>query len=82
MFESFTGEETFLEKEFASSTSVLKVKYNTISNTLRILYKNNKVYEYYGVTREIYDGLVSASSVGTYVSSIIKKYKFKQLDAL
>ena len=56
-----------------SSTSVSAVGYDHASNTLGVRFINGSEYHYYGVPESVFDGLRSASSVGTYLDQFVKK---------
>lgn len=61
-----------LSKTFTDSKMVEKVEYNEATELLIVQYKGGKRYSYSNVPREVYDQLVSATSTGTFISSIIK----------
>lgn len=73
-----------LEKEITNSSQVEKIKYLPEEKTLRVTYKNKtggSTYDYYGVPKEIWDGLIAAESVGKYLNAEVKsKYAHKRLD--
>jgi len=62
------------------STNVDSVGYDTASQTLEVEFTNSNVYQYFDVPQEIYDELISADSVGKYLSAHIKgNYRYSRL---
>jgi hypothetical protein len=55
-----------------SSSNLKSVGYDRSSNTLEIGFHGGRVYQYYNVPKEIYQGLMAASSHGTYHNRRIK----------
>lgn len=56
-----------------SSTTISAVAYDSETNTLGIRFQNGSEYHYFGVPEELFVGLRSAASVGTYFDQYIKK---------
>lgn len=56
-----------------SSSNLLSIGYDNETATLRIEFKNGSQYEYYGVPEDVFNGLLSAGSKGTYFDQNIKK---------
>ena len=54
------------------SSALESIGYDEGSRTLVITFKNGSTYEYSGVPRDVYGGLMAASSKGTYFNSHIK----------
>jgi len=54
------------------STNLASVGYDSISRVLEIAFHSGGVYQYSNVPESIYQGLLSASSKGTYFNSHIK----------
>jgi hypothetical protein len=63
-----------------SSSALSAVGYDDTSNTLGVRFVDGREYNYYGVPKEIFEGLRSAPSVGTYFDQYVKKagYSFTQ----
>ncbi len=55
-----------------SSSNLVAVGYDDSSTTLRVQFKSS-VYDYHGVPKSIFDGLLSAPSKGKYHHAYIKK---------
>lgn len=64
-----------------SSSTVSAVGYDEESNTLGVRFQNGSEYHYFGVPRDVFDGIQSASSVGRYLDQAIKKagYSFSRV---
>ncbi|ASB90441.1 KTSC domain-containing protein [Bacillus sonorensis] len=61
------------------SSNLRAVGYDPYSQVLRIVFHNG-TYDYYGVPKSIYDGLMSASSLGQYHDRFIKnRYRFSRI---
>lgn len=59
------------------SSNLASAEYNEETKTLTITFKSGSSYTYSGVDQEVYDGLLSAASPGTYFASQIKdKFSF------
>jgi hypothetical protein len=56
-----------------SSTTVSAVGYDRETNTLGVRFQNGTEYHYFGVPEEIFVGLQSAGSVGSYFDQCVKK---------
>ena len=55
-----------MERTPVTSSSLCSVGYDTESSTLEIEFNNGRLYRYSGVPAEEHQGLMSASSQGTY----------------
>lgn len=55
-----------------SSSMISAIGYSKEHQILRVQFKNQSVYEYSGVSRETYQALMNAGSVGKYFSANIK----------
>jgi hypothetical protein len=49
-----------------SSSNLREVGYDAASQTLEIEFHSGGVYQYYGVSPDVYEGLMSAGSHGRY----------------
>lgn len=54
-----------------NSSNVASIGYNKTKEILEVEFKGNKVYQYYGVTLEEYNDLMSSESKGKYLNSHI-----------
>jgi hypothetical protein len=63
-----------------SSSNLKSVGYNQSTNTLEIEFHGGRVYQYYNVPKDIYQGLLSASSHGNYHHRRIKgSYRYTRI---
>lgn len=63
-----------------SSSNLSEVGYNKMSYTLTIKFRDGSIYEYYNVPENIYNGLMRASSKGTYAhQKIYKNYRQRKI---
>lgn len=60
-----------------SSSNVAAIGYDDASSTLGVQFLDGSEYHYYGVPRDLYDGLMGAQSKGGFLSQFIKKGGFK-----
>lgn len=69
-----------MHREPVSSSNIESVGYDSDTGTLEIEFKNGSVYQYFDVPQALYDGLVSAESVGGYLAAQIKGvYRFSRV---
>jgi len=57
-----------------SSSNVAAVGYDSETQTLEIEFNNGGVYQYFDVSQNIYEALISAESVGKFLNGHIKGY--------
>jgi KTSC domain len=63
-----------------SSSNIAEVGYDEQSTTLEILFLNQSIYQYFDVPKDVYDSLVSATSVGQYFNANIRgEYRFAKV---
>lgn len=62
-----------MDMQPVSSSDLAAVGYDEDTATLRIEFLKGGTYEYHGVPKDIYDGLINASSKGKYFDQFIKK---------
>lgn len=61
-----------------SSSNISSIGYE--NNTLYVRFNNGSLYEYYNVPTSVYNGLMSASSHGSYLAAHVKGiYRYKQI---
>lgn len=62
-----------------SSTNLVGVGYNAASMTLRIQFHSG-LYDYYDVPQAVFEGLMDASSKGSYHAKYIKdRYRYRRI---
>lgn len=63
-----------------SSSNLRAVGYNPLQNKLTIEFNSGSVYEYYNVPKQVYEGLLNASSKGGYHYKYIKNsYSYSKI---
>jgi hypothetical protein len=70
-----------MERKHVSSSNLSSVGYDPDSKTLEIEFLNGGLYQYFNVPLNIYNGLMAASSHGSYFDQYIKKggFSFKKI---
>ena len=69
-----------MERSPVSSSNIRSVGYDSESSILEVEFNNGSVYQYVGVPRAEFDGLMSAASPGTYINENIKRrYSYAKL---
>lgn len=70
-----------MERTSVSSSNLRSVGYDPDEETLEIEFHNGGVYQYFNVPHHRYDGLMSASSKGSYFDAYIKKagYRYRKV---
>ena len=68
-------------REPVSSSNLQSVGYDEFNNILEIEFNNNTIYQYYGVSPHIHNGLMSSSSHGAYFDRYVKNggYRYKKI---
>lgn len=62
------------------SSNIRAISYEPETRTLEVEYRNGGIYQYSGVPEPTYQGLMRATSKGSYLHNHIKdKYSFKQV---
>ncbi|MBE0539024.1 MAG: KTSC domain-containing protein [Ignavibacterium sp.] len=70
-----------MEREHVSSSNLKSIGYDPDTQTLEIEFLNGGLYQYINVPERIYNGLMAASSHGSYFDQYIKKggYRYRKL---
>lgn len=55
-----------------TSSNVVSIGYDPISQILEVEFRDNAIYHYFDVPREIYEGLLDAESVGRFLHRHVK----------
>ncbi len=61
-----------MERTPVSSSNLQSIGYDPHTSTLEVQFNNGGLYQYHGVSQEVYDALMQAGSHGTYFNSHIK----------
>ncbi len=63
-----------------SSSNLASVGYDEYEHILEVEFLSGSVYHYYNVPEQVYRGLMSASSHGTYFGEYVRtSYQYKQV---
>ena len=63
-----------------SSSNLLRVRYDESTNTLEIEFVGGRIYQYFDVPPQVFEGLISASSHGKYFAQSIKgQYRYARV---
>lgn len=63
-----------------SSSNIASIGYDAQSETLEVEFLDGSVYQYFNVPAGTYEGLMAASSHGSYLSSHVKgTYQYQKL---
>lgn len=63
-----------------SSSNLRSVGYDSSTNTLEIEFNNGGIYQYSGVPYSVYQGLMAASSHGSYFHAHIRdSYPYRKI---
>ena len=70
-----------MERKRVSSSNLASVGYDPETKTLEIEFLNGGLYQYFNVPESIYNGLMAASSRGSYFDQYVKKggYRYKKI---
>lgn len=67
-----------MERKRVSSSNIRSIGYK--NSTLDVEFNNGRVYQYYNVPENLYNGLMNAPSHGSYLASnIINRFRYKEL---
>ena len=66
-----TGENA-MERQSVSSSNISSIGFDESSSTLEVEFHSGGVYQYFDVPAQVYEGLMSASSHGSYLANNIK----------
>lgn len=70
-----------MERNSVSSSNLASVGYEVSLKTLEVEFNNGGIYQYFNVPESVYNGLMNASSHGSYFDSNVKKagYSYKKV---
>ena len=54
------------------STALAEVSYDPETRTMEVEFRNGRSYTHVGVPQEVYDGLTTAGSAGSYYNAVVK----------
>lgn len=70
-----------MERQYVSSSNIASIGYDASDMILEVEFLNGAIYQYYDVPQSLYDGLMSASSHGSYLDAYVKKggYRYSKI---
>jgi hypothetical protein len=69
-----------MNRQFVQSSNLASVGYNSQAAVLEIEFNSGSVYQYYGVPKAIYEGLMSANSHGRFFHAYIRDvYQYQRI---
>lgn len=70
-----------MERQYVSSSNIASIGYDASDMILEVEFLNRAIYQYYDVPQSVYDGLMSASSHGSYLDAYVKKggYRYSKI---
>ena len=70
-----------MERNSVSSSNLASVGYDVSLKILEVEFNNGSIYQYFNVPESVYNGLMNASSHGSYFDSNVKKagYSYKKV---
>jgi hypothetical protein len=69
-----------MNRQSVSSSNIASIGYDEDSQTLEVEFLNGGVYQYFDVPKNVYDGMMSASSHGQFLAQNIKgNYRFSKV---
>jgi len=68
-----------MQRQSVQSSNIHSVGYDENLQILEIVFKSSGIYEYYGVPKNVYRGLIEAPSKGKFLNEHIKgKYGYEK----
>ena len=69
-----------MERRTVESSNISEVGYDEGSQTLEVLFRNGRMYQYFDVPPEVYQELVQSKSCGRYLSQQVKgRYRYARV---
>jgi len=69
-----------MDRNHVSSSNIASIGHDEGSDTLEVEFLNGSVYQYYNVSKEMYDQLMQAGSKGQFFNTYIKNaYPFSRV---
>jgi KTSC domain len=62
-----------MDRTPVQSSTIASVGYEEETSTLEVGFNNGTIYQYFGVPKHIYEGLMNASSKGSYLNQYVKR---------
>lgn len=62
-----------MERSRVSSSNIASIGYDNMTQVLEVEFLNGSIYQYRGVPRQVFEGLMSAPSHGSFLDTFVKK---------
>lgn len=62
-----------MDRISVASSNLVSIGYDSSTHVLEVEFSKSRVYQYFDVPSSVYDGLMAASSHGTYFDQYVKK---------
>lgn len=72
-----------MEVTKVTSSNIDAIGYDPVQRILKVVFKSGSIYDYYEVDQQIYEGLMSADSIGrTFNQTVRNVFMFKKVGQL
>lgn len=61
-----------MDRDLVSSSNILSAGYDEVNEILEIEFRDGAVYQYYNVSKAVYDQFITSSSKGKFLAYQIK----------
>jgi len=69
-----------MEIRKVASSNIDSIGYDNVRKILKVVFKNGFIYDYYDISAETHEELITAQSVGKYFNSYIRNtYKYTKV---
>ena len=69
-----------MQRQIVESTSIKSVGYDPEEEVLEVEFQSGRVYQYIGVPRDVYAGLLAARSKGRYFGEFVRlRYHYEKI---
>ena len=58
--------------EYNSNRPIAAVTYNAVEHVLDVEFMSGRIYRYWMISADVYEGLTQASSVGNYFNNVVR----------
>jgi hypothetical protein len=72
-----------MEVRKVTSSNIDSIGYDSATKTLKVIFKNGHIYDYYGVSDQVHEALMSAESIGKFFNTNIRNsYQYGKVGQL
>ena len=76
---NFLGTERHLRHVFKDSKIIAYASYDTLLLLLLVMFHNGSNYQYSGVDQTTWEEFITATSAGSYLNTVIRKFKCERI---